>query len=85
MTFDQKTSPVTGYKYTTVFGVHVFTQDGVDEAKLQHVASVLASWMDNDQDGCVDTPAIATKLVASKGAQVTENNNLMVPWGRWLL
>ena len=27
------------------------------------MASVLASWLDNDQDGCVDNPTVLTKLL----------------------
>ena len=27
------------------------------------MASVLASWMDNDEDGCVDNPSVLTKLL----------------------
>ena len=27
------------------------------------MASVFASWMDNDEDGCVDNPSVLTKLL----------------------
>ena len=26
--------------------------------EFQHGASVLAEWLDNDEDGCVDTPEV---------------------------
>ena len=69
VTFPLQPSPVPGYKYTTVFGVHLFSQTSVPEAKLQHGASVLAAWLDNDQDGCVDTPAAVTALTAARATQ----------------
>ena len=30
----------------------------VQDAEFQHGASVLAEWLDNDEDGCVDTPEV---------------------------
>ena len=37
-----------------------FAHKSVAEAKFQHLASILAEWLDNDEDGCVDTPAVLT-------------------------
>ena len=63
MTWTLKTSPVTILpKYTTVFGVPVFASSTTTEAQFQHAASVLAEWLDNDGDGCVDNPTVLTKL-----------------------
>merc|ERR1712210_346094 len=56
--FPKLTSPIAGYKYTKVFGVSVFAHTSVSDAKFQHVASIMAEWLDNDEDGCVDTPVI---------------------------
>merc|ERR1711970_1073060 len=61
-----KTSPVTSLpKFTTVFGMGVFGASSVTDVQFQHVASVLAEWLDNDEDGCVDNPLVLTKLVSS--------------------
>ena len=30
----------------------------VQDTEFQHGASVLAEWLDNDEDGCVDTPEV---------------------------
>merc|ERR1711934_837556 len=63
--FPKLTSPIAGYKYTKVFGVSVFAHITVSDAKFQHIASITAEWLDNDEDGCVDTPAIL-KYLADK-------------------
>ena len=34
--------------------------------KFQHVASIMAEWLDNDEDGCVDTPIILKHLVGKE-------------------
>merc|ERR1712010_10523 len=60
--FPKLTSPIAGYKYTKVFGVSVFAHTSVSDAKFQHVASIMAEWLDNDEDGCVDTPVILKYL-----------------------
>merc|ERR1712210_159155 len=51
--FPKLTSPIAGYKYTKVFGVSVFAHTSVSDTKFQHVASIMAEWLDNDEDGCV--------------------------------
>ena len=64
MTWTLKTSPVSSLsKYTTVFGVPVFAVSATTDAQFQHAASVLAEWLDNDEDGCVDNPTVLTKLI----------------------
>jgi len=69
--FPKLTSPIAGYKYTKVFGVPVFAHTTVSDAKFQHVASIMAEWLDNDEDGCVDTPIILKHLVGKTSNEVT--------------
>ena len=70
MTWTLKTSPVTILpKYTTVFGVPVFASSTTTEAQFQHAASVLAEWLDNDEDGCVDNPSVLVKLLEKSDQQ----------------
>ena len=69
--FPKLASPIAGYKYTKVFGVPVFAHNSVSDAKFQHVASIMAEWLDNDEDGCVDTPVILKHLVGKTSKEVT--------------
>merc|ERR1711910_275218 len=70
VTWTLKTSPVTVLpKFTTVFGVPVFASSSTTEAQFQHAASVLAEWLDNDEDGCVDSPSVLAKLVEKMDQQ----------------
>merc|ERR1711990_674066 len=64
--FPLKTSPVSAYpKFTEVFGVAVFGHSSISDAKFQHVASVLAEWLDNDEDGCADIPLVVSKMTTT--------------------
>ena len=47
----------------TVYGIPMFATSKWSTAKLNHVASVLAELLDNDEDGCVDDPAVLNKLL----------------------
>merc|ERR1719447_1605706 len=80
--FPKLKSPIAGYKYTKVFGVSVFAHTSVSDAKFQHVASIMAEWLDNDEDGCVDTPVIL-KYLADKNDPsyaVVKSNNAKDDW-----
>jgi len=48
-----------------VFGVAIFGASSVTDAQFQHIASVTAEWLDNDQDGCVDNSLVLTKMLPS--------------------
>merc|ERR1712226_301988 len=70
--FPLSTSPASSYsKFTKVFGVGVFGHSSISDAKFQHVASVLAEWLDNDEDGCVDNPTVLTALLAKHNGDQT--------------
>jgi len=77
VTWPMKKSPFSPLpKYTTVFGVPVFADKKTSIAKFQHVASVLASWLDNDQDGCADNPLVIKKLTEAKPRPAVQINEL---------
>jgi len=66
LVFPLKSSPVSTYsKYTEVFGVALFGHSSITDAKFQHVASVLAEWLDNDEDGCADIPLVVSKMTTT--------------------
>ncbi|MGD2018252.1 MAG: hypothetical protein PVJ89_09060 [Planctomycetota bacterium] len=46
-----------------VFGVHVLATPSTDAAKVEHAATILAEWIDNDEDGAPDDPAAHEVLV----------------------
>ena len=52
-----------------VFGIPLLTTEKFANAteggrnKLQHVASILAELLDNDNDGCADDPNVLAKLL----------------------
>ena len=52
--------------YTSVFGIPIFGNhfyDAHNETwKINHVANILAQWIDNDQDGQPDNPLILQSL-----------------------
>ena len=88
MTWTLKTSPVSSLpKYTTVFGVPVFAASSTTAAQFQHAASVLAAWLDNDGDGCVDNPTVLTKLTEKQdwGGGIKVQASIIIPGndGTW--
>merc|ERR1712198_58274 len=80
--FPKLKSPIAGYKYTKVFGVAVFAHTSVSDVKFQHVASIMAEWLDNDEDGCVDTPVILKYLADKKEPSyaVVKSNKAKNDW-----
>ena len=51
-------------KYVNVFGVHIFGTRRTPDAKLRHVAAVMAEYLDNDEDGKVDNKKVVDALVS---------------------
>jgi len=50
-------------KKVDVFGVPVFATSRFTEAKTQHVANVLAKYLDNDEDGIPDNPTVVKTMM----------------------
>jgi len=70
ITFNVQDSGLAAFpKKVEVFGIPILAAQGFFEAseggrnKLQHVASVLAELIDNDNDGCPDDPNVLAKLL----------------------
>jgi hypothetical protein len=49
-------------KYVNVFGVHIYAAPGISEPDLMHVASVMAEYLDNDEDGTPDNSRLISTL-----------------------
>ena len=56
--------------YTVVFGVSVLASEQTPEAKVLHAAHVLAQYLDNDEDGEPDDPAVVEAMVAQQAAMI---------------
>ena len=54
-------------KPVSVFGVNVFASAGTPDAKVLHAAHVLAQYLDNDEDGEPDDPAVLVAMVDHPG------------------
>jgi hypothetical protein len=57
-------------KGVDVFGVKVVATEGVPDTKVLHAAGVLAQYLDNDEDGMPDNPAVVEAMVAHKAVLV---------------
>ena len=50
-------------KTTKVFGIKIYATNKVDNEKMLHAASILAEYLDNDEDGQVDNQKVVDKLI----------------------
>ena len=53
-------------KTTEVFGIKIYATEGVKNEKLLHAASVMAEYLDNDENGLVDNQKVLDKLIDKK-------------------
>ncbi len=59
-------------KKVEVFGIKLFAVPAVEDTKLLHAANLMAQYLDNDEDGTPDNPAVVARMV--------DNNAFMVLW-----
>jgi len=50
-------------KYVNVFGLGVYAEEGISDEKVLHSAAVLAEYLDNNEDGTIDDPALHNALL----------------------
>ena len=53
-------------KTTEVFGIKIYATENVANDKIFHAASVLAQYLDNDEDGVVDNQLVLNELLEKK-------------------
>jgi hypothetical protein len=53
-------------KYIEVFGVEIYASEAVADEKVQHVAKVVAQYLDSNEDGIPDNLAVVAKLKESE-------------------
>ena len=71
-------------KKVLVFEVPIYATNTTGDDKLMHAASVLAQYIDNDEDGKPDNPKILEAMLEAKGAIVmtkTQGEGRRVPRG----
>jgi hypothetical protein len=57
-------------KQVDVFGVMLFATENVPDEKLLHAAGVMAQYLDNDEDGIANNPAVVDALADQRAAMV---------------
>ncbi|MDP7008805.1 MAG: hypothetical protein QGI78_04460 [Phycisphaerales bacterium] len=50
-------------KHVDVLGLHVFAKSNVPHSHVLHCANIVAQWIDNDEDGVPDNPAVHQNLI----------------------
>jgi hypothetical protein len=74
-------------KKVMVLGVPVYATNTTGDEKLLHAAGVLAQFLDNDEDGDPDNPAVHQSIIDTGGTIVmtaTEGEGRLIPRDRWI-
>ena len=53
-------------KTSDVFGIKIYATENIDNEKVLHAASILAEYLDNDEDGNADNQRIVNRLIDKK-------------------
>lgn len=61
-------------KKVLVFDIPIYAVEKVLSSKMLHAANIMAQYLDNDEDGVIDNPAVHQKML--------ENNAFMVMWDK---
>jgi hypothetical protein len=57
-------------QYLEVFGIPIFATSSTGEDDILHAASVLAEYLDNDEDGAADATSVVNAMIGVKAALV---------------
>jgi hypothetical protein len=61
-------------KYIDVLGIPVYATSTCGNARVRHCANVLAQYLDNNEDGQIDNPAVHTKLINNNASMILFRN-----------
>ena len=61
-------------KQVTVFGIRILASAATDDRKVLHAAAVMAEYLDNNEDGTADNPAVVAALVSNNAYLVMFRN-----------
>jgi len=53
-----------------VFDIPIYAASGVEDQKLLHAANIMAQYLDNDEDGAVDNPAVLNAMQSNMAFMV---------------
>ena len=63
-----------GFKSTNrkvdVFGIPIYAYTEVEDIKLLHAANIMAQYLDNDEDGIVDSSLLIKTLIKNQAALI---------------
>ena len=57
-------------KQVSVFGISVFATAETPDETVLHTANVLAQYLDNDEDGVPDNPAVVAAMLGNNAAMI---------------
>ena len=57
-------------KYTDTFGIRTYATTAVSDSKLLHASRILAEYLDNNEDGIIDSQLIVQTLIENKATMV---------------
>ena len=57
-------------KYTDTFGIRTYATTAVSDSKLLHASRILAEYLDNNEDGIIDSQLIVQELIENKATMV---------------
>jgi hypothetical protein len=57
-------------KEKEVFGIKLYATSSVADDKLNHAATIMTEYLDNDEDGQVDNPEVVAKMIEKGAAMI---------------
>jgi len=68
----------------TVFGVTIKATAATPPEKVLHAANIMAEYLDNNEDGIADNPAVVERLISKKATLLMAKNAADMPKGAYI-